>query len=67
MASGKVARRTVVSDVSVLLDSPEIKALIAVPLEPGSDPAVLQADTNISNADAERSVPIQSWGRRADG
>jgi hypothetical protein len=29
VASGKVARRTVVSDVSVLLDSPEIKALIA--------------------------------------
>src|SRR5207249_3331313 len=28
MASGKVARRTVVSDVAALLDSPEIAALI---------------------------------------
>jgi hypothetical protein len=28
MASGKVARRTVVSDVAALLDSPEISALI---------------------------------------
>src|SRR6266487_1998522 len=29
MASGKVARRTVVSDVAALLDSPEVAALIA--------------------------------------
>src|SRR2546425_3839881 len=29
MASGKVARRTVVSDVAALLDSPEIASLIA--------------------------------------
>src|SRR2546428_3519868 len=29
MASGKVARRTVVSDVAELLDSPEVAALIA--------------------------------------
>src|SRR5712692_11500746 len=29
MASGKVARRTVVSDVATLLDSPEVAALIA--------------------------------------
>ena len=29
MASGKVARRTVVADVAALLDSPEIAALIA--------------------------------------
>jgi Transposase DDE domain len=36
MASGKVARRTVVADVAVLLDSPEIAALIADVAEYGS-------------------------------
>lgn len=37
MASGKVARRTVVSDVAALLDSPEVAGLIAG-LDDASDP-----------------------------
>lgn len=42
--------------------SPERIALISVPLDPGAYPIVLQEDTNISLADGDRSIPIQSWG-----
>jgi hypothetical protein len=46
----------------------ERTALISVPIDRSSDPAVLDEDTNISVYDDKgRAVPIQSWARRADG
>lgn len=49
--------------------SEERTALITVPIDRGSDPAVLHEDTNLSVYDGEKgaTVPIQSWGRRPDG
>lgn len=49
--------------------SEERTALISVPIDRGSDPAVLHEDTNISVYDGDKgaTVPIQSWGRRPDG
>lgn len=45
----------------------ERTALISVPINPGSDPALLHEDANISVYDDKgRAVPIQSWGRRPD-
>ena len=40
----------------------DMKALVSFPLDPDSGPAVLHQDTGITNADGERSVPIQVWG-----
>jgi hypothetical protein len=40
------------------------RALISVPIDPGSDPVVLEA--GVSDFDQERAVPIQSWGRLPD-
>jgi Tol biopolymer transport system component len=42
-------------------------ALISVPIDRGSDPAVLHEETTISVYDGDAAVPIQSWGRRQDG
>jgi Tol biopolymer transport system component len=45
----------------------ERTALISVPIDSGSDPAVLHEDANMSVYDDKgRAVPIQSWGRRPD-
>lgn len=45
----------------------ERTALISVPIDPGSDPALLHEDANISVYDDKgRAVPIQSWGHRPD-
>ena len=41
-------------------------ALISVPLDQGAEPVVLHENTNLSVADGEGSVPIQSWGRHPD-
>jgi Tol biopolymer transport system component len=41
--------------------SRERKAVVAVPVDVGSDPVVLHEDVDIFNADGESSLPIQSW------
>ena len=46
----------------------ERTALISVPIDPGSDPAVLLEDAYISVYDDKgRAVPVQSWARLPDG
>jgi len=42
------------------------KALISVPLDRGSEPALLHEDVNMSLADGDGSLPMQVWGRDPD-
>src|SRR5437870_1290366 len=65
MASGKVARRTVVSDVAALLDSPEVAALIAALAPRGRGRKGFGARTLVGACLVKTLFALPTWTRVA--